>query len=1089
MKKINNLILVVMLVFISGALLGQGTTTGGMNGRVLDDNGAPMPGANVVVVEKESGTQYGTITDGMGYYRIPNMNPGGPYTITISYVGFQTSEEDGIYITLGQTFKKDFKMSASATTLDAAVVTANTNEIMDGNRTGTETNITADMADAVPNMGRRIGDYIRLTPQAVSTGGGGISILGTNNRFNAISIDGAVSNDVFGLAASGTNGGQTGGSMISIDAIDQFQVQIAPYDVRQSGFAGASMNAITKRGKNRFDGTVYFFMQNQDLAGKTNYQAVKDAEDPEAERKKLDEFSNYITGLSLGGPIVKDKLFFFFNAEFQRQKTPQPFDFTTYQGESSQTEIDALRAHMLNQYGYETGGYLNNVDELKGNKFVVRLDWNINKVHKLMFRYSYVDNEATQPYTSNNQNLYYLNCGRLFPNKTNTASIELKSQWNNYSNSLLVGFTAVRDDRDPLGSNFPSIIIDDGGADIRIGSEPYSTANDLKQNIFTITDNFTFYKGAHTITVGANFEYYDVYNLFIRQNFGEYRYGSVSDFMTGVSATQYDRSYSMVDNVTGDGSKAAADFNVYQIGFYGQDEWQAKENFKLTFGLRIDIPIFATDQLTNSQFNDETISAIEEVYDPVSESNYSLQGAKSGAMPKAQFMFSPRIGFNWDINNDQQWQLRGGAGLFMSRLPLVWPGGAYTNNGITIGGVRYYGDDIVFQPDINKQYTYGDFFEGSEIPSGQVDLFAEDFKFPQILRASLGIDKQLPWSMVGTLEGTFTKTINNMIYYNLNAMPATERMTGGPDNRWIIPSDIVDDTYSRVMLGGNTNEGYGYSFTAQLQKAISNNVQGSVAYTYGKTTSMNDGLSSQNSSQWRYVSNINGRNNLQESYSIFDLGSKVMAFIGYKKEYANNFATGVSLFYTGLSGDRYSYTYDNSRVINGESGYDDYALIWIPKDRSEINLVPIMDDGEVVLSADEQWANLEAFIENDPYLKENKGGYAERNAARLPFESYLDFKFMQDFYINAGNNRHTLQLTLDIFNLGNLLNKEWGAYKYVSYDHYELIRIDGMEEDGTTPSFTYKGGKEYDQVSNITDVSSRWRMQIGVRYIFGAPTK
>jgi len=830
-------------------------------------------------------------------------------------------------------------------------------------------------------------------------------------------------------------------------------------------------------------------MQNESLAGKDNWEAVKNEDDPESERKKLAEFSDYIYGVSLGGPIIKDKLFFFFNAEFQRQKTPQPFLFSNYQGDTDQAGIDALRAHLLNQYGYETGGYLDNTDELKANKFIARLDWNINKTHKLMFRYSYVDNEAIQPYSSNNQNLYFYNSGRIFPSKTNSGSLELKSHWNKFSNSLLVGFTSVFDDRDPLGSDFPTIRLSDGGADIYIGSEPYSTANQLKQNILTITDNFTFYKGAHTITVGANFEYYDVYNLFIRKNFGEYRWDAVGDFMNGDQAPYYDRSYSMVDDVVGDGSKAAAEFKVYQIGFYGQDEWQAKENFKLTFGLRLDVPIFATDQLENTQFNEVTIPLIEAEMDPISGKNYNLQGAKSGHMPKSQIMWSPRIGFNWDINNDREWQLRGGVGLFMSRLPLVWPGGAYTNNGITIGGVRSY-DGVDFRPDVNNQYTYGDLNEsGSEIPSGQVDLFAEDFKYPQVLRGVLAVDKKLPWSMVGTLEGTFTKTINNMLYYNYNVKAPTQRLTGGPDDRYIITNDVVDDTYTRVMLGTNTSDGYGYSFTAQLQKSFSNDFQGSVAYTYGKTTSVNDGLSSQNSSQWRYVSNINGRNNLQESYSIFDIGHKVMAFVAYKKEYANNFATGVSLFWSGVSGDRFSYTYNNSRVINAESSYDDYSLIWIPASMEEINLVDITDDGEVVLSAEEQWANLEAFINNDPYLKENKGKYAERYATRLPFETYLDFKLIQDFYINAGNNRHTLQLSLDIFNLANLFNKEWGAHRYVSYDHYELIDLEGMEEDGTTPTFTYDGGTEQEQVWNIADISSRWRMQIGVRYIFGAPGK
>lgn len=1095
MKNIYKLLMMAALMLVSFGVMSQGTTTAGINGRVLDNQGSPLTGATILVVESETGAQYGTISDDKGYYRLPNMNPGGPYVVTVTFVGFQSYVMDNIYLSLGQTLKVDAAMSETATELGGVEIVANVNDVFDGNRTGAETVVSAEVINQMPTLGRTIGDYVRITPQA-SFREGGISIAGANNRYNAISIDGAVNNDVFGLAATGTNGGQTGGTPWSMDIIDQFQIQMAPYDVRQSGFNGASINAITKRGKNNFEGTAYFFTQNEGLAGKTPWESVKDMTDPEGEREKLADFSDNIYGLSIGGPIIQDKLFFFLNGEFQRRDRPQPFELGNYKGDTDEAGLISLSDMLKQRYGYDPGSFGSTTDELKSDKIFLRFDFNLNKVHKLMLRHSYVNNQAIQPYRSNNQRLYFENSGQQFPSKTNSTALELKSNWNTTANDLIIGFTSVRDDRDPIGDNFPSVIIKDGGADIYLGSEPFSTGNALNQDILTINDNFSLYKGAHTITVGANFEYSHTYNLFIRQNFGEYKYNSVADFMTvgtegEISAYEYNHSYSLVDDITGDGSEAAAIFNTMQIGFYVQDEWQATENFKLTFGLRLDVPMFLDDNLAAGGFNDTVVPKIENVYDPVSENNYDLQGARAGEMPKSQLMLAPRIGFNWDVNGDQKTQIRGGVGMFTGRLPLVWPGGAYNNNGVTVGGVRYrYPQDgaseIMFRPDYQDQYQWEDFYTGqSPVPSGQIDLFTEDFKYPQVLRSSLAIDHKLPWGLVGSLEAIYTKTLNNVIYYNYNAAPATKRMTGGPDDRWIIPSNKVENRYDRIMVGANTNKGYSYNLTAQLQKNFMKGFQGSLAYTFGRAKSMNDGLSSQNSSQWRYVENINGRNNLDLAYSNFDLGSRVLAFVGYKKEYANYFATGISIFYDGVSGKRFSYTYDNSRVINGEAS-DDYALIWIPNDLSEINLVEYTS-GETTYSVEEQWTKLNSFIEGDKFLADNRGGYAERNSTRLPFESYLDLRLMQDFYINAGKTRHTLQLTLDIFNFLNLMNKEWGVHRFVNFDAYELIRIEGFEEDGTTPKFTYRGGSDNTAAYNVSDPASRWRMQVGVRYIFGTP--
>ncbi len=1096
MKKFYKLIVTVAFFLSSAAVFSQGTTTAGLSGKITDSNGSALTGTTILVVEKETGSQYGTVSDDKGYYRLPNMNPGGPYKLTVSFVGFQPYEKDNIYLTLGQMFRIDVKLSETSTELQGVEIVGQRNDIFDGNRTGAETVITQQSIKKIPTLGRNLSDYIRINPET-SFREGGISIAGANNRFNAISIDGAVNNDVFGLAASGTNGGQTGGTPFSMDIIDQFQIQLAPYDVRQSGFNGASINAVTKRGKNNFEGTAYFFNQNQNLVGKTPWESVKDLKDPEGARTKLADFNDNIYGLSIGGPIIKDKLFFFFNGELERRTTPKPYEFSNYQGDASLTQVNALADMLRNRYGYDPGGLLSTNDELKSNKIFLRLDWNINKIHKLMIRHSYVYNNAIQPYTSNNQRLYFENSGQQFPSTTNSSALELKSNWNKTANNLILGYTSVVDDRDPIGADFPTVIINDGTGTIYAGSEPFSTANKLIQNILTLNDNFSIYKGSHTITIGTNFEYSHTYNLFVRQNYGEYHYNSVADFMTvgtpgEVSAFEYDRSYSLVDDVTGDGSKAAAEFNTAQIGFYAQDEWRLNEKFKLNYGVRFDIPMFLTTNREAPGFNDTVVGQIESVYDPVSGSNYDMQGAQAGKMPKPQIMWAPRIGFNWDINGDQTVQLRGGIGMFTSRLPLVWPGGAYNNNGVTVGGVRYrYPQDgtmpIVFNPNYQTQYTYSDFYTGeAPIPSGQIDLFAENFKYPQILRTSLAIDKKLPGGLIGTLEGIYTKTLNNIIYYNYNAAPADRRMTGGPDNRWLIPTNKIESRYDRIMLGANTNKGYSYNLTAKLQKTPVKGFIGSVAYSYGRTESMNDGLSSQNSSQWRYVENVNGRNNLELSYSNFDMGSRVVAFVGYEKKYAKNFSSSLSLLYDGSSGKRFSYVYNNSRIINGEAS-DDYALIWIPADQSEINLVDITDnDGNVTKTAEQQWNDLNSFIESDKYLKNHRGDYAVRNGSRLPFESYIDLRFLQDFYLNVGNSRHTLQISVDIFNVPNLLNKEWGVHRFVNYDAYELINIKGLESDNTTPMFTYTGGTDRSDVYNFSDPASRWRIQIGVRYIFGA---
>lgn len=1078
MRNFNKIFVMIaaLMMFAIGSFAQM--TTSGMNGRVTGNDGS-LPGATVIVTHTPTGTQYATITDDNGFYRIQNMNVGGPYTAKITFVGYQEHTANDIYLKLGQMQKLNVQLSETAAQLDAVEIVAQSRGIIDGNRTGAEQVVNAQEISKLPTINRDIFDFARMTPQANKTDAGALSIAGMNNRYNSIMVDGTVNNDAFGLAANGQNGGQTGGTPFSMDVIDQLQIVLAPFDVRYNGFAGGGINAVTKSGTNEVKGTAYYLFRNEGLAGLT----PTDSEDPDFEREALPEFTANTYGVSVGGPLIKNKLFFFLNAEFQRDQTPNPFNFEDYTGDSDRATITALEDYVMSEFDYDMGGFENNIDELTSNKVFGRLDWNINKTHKMMVRHSYTENISFNPSSSSKYSLSYYNNGQYFPSVANTTALELKSNWDNKSNNLAISYSSVHDDRDQLGNPFPAVRIYDGNATIYFGSEPYSTANELKQNIFNVTDNYSMYLGAHTITVGASFEYQYVYNLFMRKAFGEYRYGSVEDFMTGAPALQYERGYSLVDGIVGDGSAAAAEFNTMQVGIYGQDEWQVSDDFKLTYGLRIDVPMFPDNSLTDAQadaLTETTFAAIEAAWS--GDDRVDLDNVVFGKMPGAQIMFNPRVGFNWDVTGDESTQLRGGSGIFTSRLPLVWPGGAYTNNGYTIGGVYYksaWGTDIDFIGDPYAQYTNEDFGQEDPTPSGQIDVFDADFKFPQVWRTNLAVDQKLPWNMIGTLEFLYTKTLNNVNYYNLNVSPDSDFELTGADNRPHYSDAKLDDRLSRVIYGTNTNEGYAYNFTAQLQKPFDNGLTANVAYTYGKSMVLNDGTSSQNSSQWRYMESVNGLNNLDLSYSDFDLGHRVLAFVSYRLDYANHMASTFSLVYNGQSGSRYGYVYNDYGDLNGE-GENSGNLIFIPETADQI----VFADAE---TAAQQWAELDGFISSDPYLDANRGDYCERNAVRTPFTNILDFRFVQDFYINAGGKKHDLQLTFDIFNFTNLLNKDWGRKYYVSYGTYQLLKYKGMAEDGTTPTFEYTGPETRDDIFNIDDSglsSSRWQGQIGVRYIF-----
>jgi hypothetical protein len=1078
MKLVRNLFLSIAMVFVSFAAFGQGVTTAMLTGKVVDPDGKALPGATVIAVHTPSGSQYGTITDDNGNYRIPNMNVGGPYLITISFIGFENYTNNEVFLNLGQTLRLTTELSEQALDIAEVQIIRERYNIFDGNRTGAETNVSQQVVENMPSVGRSFADLTRLTPQARVTQLGGIEIAGSNNRYNSIYIDGAVNNDVFGLTDQGTNGGQTGISPFSMDIIDQISIQIAPYDIKLGGFSGAGINAVTRRGNNDIQGSAYYITRNEKLAGLTP------TDDEAVERKKLNPFSSNTYGFRVGGPIIKNKLFYFVNAEIQKDQTPQPWDFSTYNGTVTEGQLTQL-VTKLNGYGYDPGGYTDVTRTLDGTKFFGRLDWNINDVHKLMVRHQYTKGVQTSPSNSSTTAIRFANSGIYFPSITNSSALELKSNLSsNMSNSLILGATFVRDDRDPMGDNFPYVRIKDGTSNIYFGSEEFSTGNQLNQDIITLTDNFEIYKGKHTFTIGTHNEFYKMYNLFIRQTFGSYQFNTINDFLNDLPAYQFDRTFSAVDDITGDGSKAAAEFNALQLGLYLQDEIQVSDKLKLTLGLRADMPMFLDKPPVNEDFNENVIPILE-------TAGWDLQGAKTGQMPDPAIMINPRFGFNYDVKGDQTFQVRGGAGLFTSRIPYVWPGASFQNNAVITGGMRVTAagsPELVFNPDWNDQPSVP-----PTQPSGQVDIFAKDFKFPKVFRTSLAIDKKLPWGMTGTVEFIYTKTLNNVLYYNL-AYYKNGQLTNTGDNRpkWSKvalgndPNTGVARKYTDIILGTNTNKGYTYNFSAQLQKSFDNGFTGNVAYTFGEAKSMNDGVSSQNSSQWR-VPNVRGKNDLDFAYSDFDPGSRIVAFVSYRKEYIKHAATSISLFYTGQSGARFSYGYaDGSSTFLGEDNQS-LELLYVPVDENDINLVPITGTNPV--SAADQWTALDAFISADEYLNSRRGQYVERNHSRLPFTNIIDLRIAQDFFVNTGGKRNTFQVALDIFNIGNMINKDWGRIYYSSgayYNNYPLVRMAGFEADNTTPRFTFTAPKT-EQGAAIDDsgiLSSRWQGQLTLRYIF-----
>ncbi len=1069
MKKITQFLLMAVMFLFTAMSFAQGVTTSSINGQITDGNGDPLPGANVVAVHTPSGTTYGAASDFDGYYRISNMRTGGPYKLTISYVGYQEYSDSNIFLQLGDSKKISVNLSEDANALAEVVITARGDGTFDSGKTGAETRVSQRQVNTLPSISRNIADFARLTPQAKVTGDDVISIAGQNNRYNAIYIDGAVNNDVFGLAGSGTNGGQTGVSPISLDAIESFQINVAPFDVRQSGFAGGSINAITKSGTNTIEGSAYAFLRNQDLAGKTPVGLVGD----DGERKKLNEFSSKTYGVRVGGPIIKDKLFYFVNYERQDNETPQPFDISTYRGDVTAAQLATLSSYLINDFGYNAGGYDNNTSSLTSDKLIAKIDWNVNENNKLSLKHSYVKAIQLDAPSSNTGAISFSNRAINFESITNSTALEFNSKiGEKFSNNLVVGYTTVKDDRDPNGDPFPSVEIRDAaGTSIFFGSEPFSTANLLEQKVLTITDNFEIYSGKHTVTIGTNNEFTSAKNVFFRQNFGDYRFNNIDDFLNNARPNRYRYGYSLLGGF-GDDSEGAAEFDIFQLGLYVQDVVSVSDNFTFTAGLRVDIPYWENG-LENEDFNTRSVSLLE-------SAGKDLKGARVGQGIDPSAHISPRVGFNWDVKNNNSTQIRGGLGIFTSRIPLVWPGAAYNNNGLSAGFIQITGSSTpLFNPNVTSQFA--DPEPGSGTVGGQVDLFAKDFKLPQVFKTNIAIDQKLGSGFVFSADFIWNDNITAIAYENINLV-GPQFTTTGAGSRPNYGFARVDGTYSDIYLGSNTGEGSSYNVSGTLSKSFITDkldIRASATYSYGEADGLLDATSSQNSSQWRNLETVNGSNRPDLSISDFSAGHRIISNATLEYKWTNNIKTRLGLFYEGAEGSPFSYVYDGSGLLS-DTGSDS-ALLFVPANQEQALLVDSDD-----LTAGEQWQLLDAYIGGNEYLNSRRGQFAERNAVRSNWSHIVDLKFAQEFGLNIGSTVHKFEFTFDIFNFTNLINKDWGVRTFTNFNQVQLLDFEGFDADGTTPQFTFdpRAGDTDNIIDDSGLQSSRWQMQAGLRYSF-----
>ena len=1048
----------ILYLLSFAAIMGQveaQVTNSSISGVVKSPTNEPLVGATITALHQPTQTVFRTISQKDGIFNIVNMIPGGPYNIEISFAGYESYTQSDLVLALGENTRVDGLLGAKGN-LQEVVVTG-TGSVR--RKTGASTNISKQQIETMPTLSRSLSDITRITPQA-----NGNSFGGASNRFNNITIDGAVNNDVFGLSGNGTPGGQANTTPISLDAIQEVQVVLAPYDITYGNFTGAGINAVTRSGTNKLNGSAYYFFRNEGTVGKDPITRVKTA-----------TFSNKQYGVRIGGPIIKNKLFFFVNADLSRIVQPTIYNAGETSALLSRQEAQDLSDTLRKRYDYDAGTIDAFDAQTQSDKLFGRLDWNINEKHRLTVRHNYI--KAFDDNISRSPTLFrFGNNAYRFNNKQNTTVAELRSRISNkFSNNLIVSRQTIRDFRTTYGSLFPFIEISKGTSNngIQIGSERSSVANELDQDIYEITDNLKLFRGKNTFTIGTHNEFFKFRNLFINNNNGRWTFANIAAFNAN-NPRQNQVTYS---NVPGD-LKPSAIFNAAQFGFYAQDEIQFNPKFRLTVGLRADMPVVKDEPAFNK------------TVDSTFKGEYS-----TSYIPNKKLLWSPRVGFNYDVEGDRSVIIRGGLGIFTGRVPFVWISNQFSNNGVLLNTISVSDNTATpanevnggkgFEPDPAKQST-----TGTAGKTFEVNLIDKEFKFPQVFRANIATDVRLPGDIMATFEVIYSRTINNIFYTDVNLAPSVgvvdPAYNNGADKRIAYSSSLnaggrrINPNITNAILLSNSDEGYAYNYTVQLSKTWKH-VIASLAYNHNDATDRNSGASSTALSNWEFVQVVGNPNDPKLTTSNYALTHRITGILGLNFSYAKYFKTSLAIFYSANSGQKYTYLVNGDLNSDGRFGND---LLYVPRDASEIKFVDFLNsDNTVRFTAAQQATAFQTFIDNDKYLSKRRGQYVERNQNNTPWEHVLDMRLAQDFILNMGKNQHAFQLTFDVFNLTNLINRDWGR-QYSVGNQASSILTSVNRTSGPVAS----QGKGYNfaigQDPWNVNFNSRYQGQIGLRYTF-----
>lgn len=1105
MKKFyQKLSIMFALVLLVQNTWAQGVTTSSMTGIVTDTKGEGLPGATVVAIHTPSGTQYGSATNTDGRFVIANMRVGGPYTVNVSYLGFQTKKVENLTLRLGEQFVLNTSLSESGTALQEVVISGTKDKLLNAEKTGATTNISTTELQNLPTISRSLNDFVRITPQSSPTSNGAIG--GGNYRQNNITIDGADFNNNFGIGGNLPGGG----SPISLDAIEEISVNVTPFDVRQSGFIGSAVNAVTRSGTNEYKGSVYTFWRSD------KFQGDKVGEETFT-KQPLDE-QTY--GFRLGGPVLKNKLFFFINAEKREATSPGPQNIAStpdmpFGGSNTpsnvarptESDLNMISDYLREQYGYETGPYQNYPFVSDRTQVLARIDWNINNNNRIALRYNHTEGKTPSSVSTSRSPLSAFSNSRTsnfalpFKNsnyyqETNFKSVaaEWNSSWGIFANTLRGTYTHQDEPRSSDSQVFPFVdILKDNNPYTSFGYEPFSYGNLRDVKSFSIVDNVTFIKGIHTFTGGFQYDNQSTKNGFQRFATSYYTFNSWEAFVSGANPSAFALTYSLLPEY----EQAYPRFKFAQASIYAQDEISLTDRLKITAGLRAERNMYLeVDEIqTHPLVADLTFT----------------QGRKidTGVLPDNKILYSPRVGFNWDVKGDRSLQVRGGTGIFSGRVPTVWIVAQSGDAGLlqvtqTWTAPNLPFANMPFNPDPNAYRPTTQPTPGSVIPSA-ISATDPNFKNPQAWKSTLAVDTKLPGGIVATVEGIYNKDLVIAYGKNYNLVdPKPLNVEGYPDNRPIYPSSNTQkfinpltssgqvsptgtSSFNTIVLS-NGYDGYYWSVSAKLEKQFNNGLAATVAYVRSDARVLYDGSGDQLINTWSGTPIVGEANKPELSYANYVVPSRVIASISYRKEFLKHLGTTVSLFYEGSTQGRYSYTYSSDFNRDGQTN----DLIYVPKDATEITFTDFnygTTAAPKTYTAAQQSELFFRMVEQDPYLKTRKGQYAERNGAMLPWRNQIDVRFAQDIFVDVAGKRNALQFTADIFNFGNMLNKEWGIVRLVNNNSILVpTNVSSLSPDGTVkPTFRLATDRNQPITTtfrNNNALASTYYMQLGLRYTF-----